>query len=162
MRTWIIKLSCELITPLQKARTFPRSQEEIKKDDSDFKFFANEINFFSWKQMVPGQTETVSPLRLNHFSTSQHSTIIVLPFDRNNRFWVDFARVQTIGFSFPHGLNQMVLCCFNTAAHDHRCSGSTFKEKQIIIRNENYCLFISGECCYLKYLLLLCYKYQEF
>lgn len=88
--------------------------------------------------MVPGQTETVSPLRLNHFSTSQHSTIIVLPFDRNNRFWVDFARVQTIGFSFPHGLNQMVLCCFNMAAHDHRCSGSTFKEKQIIIRNENY------------------------
>lgn len=47
VRTWIIKLSCELITPLQKARTFPRSQEEIKKDDSDFKFFANEINFFS-------------------------------------------------------------------------------------------------------------------
>lgn len=41
-------------------------------------------------------------------------------------------------FSFSHGLNQMVLCCFNMAAHDHRCSGSTFKEKQIIIRNENY------------------------
>lgn len=64
---------------LQKARTFPRSQKQIKKDDSDFTFFfANGIYFFSSKRMVLDQVETVSHLDWIISGSSQPDVIAVL------------------------------------------------------------------------------------
>lgn len=100
-RTWIIKLSCELITPSKKPGRFPRGQEEIKKDDSDFNFL--ESISLPREQMVLSQVQAVSPLRFNHVRSSQRR--------RNHRaalyqtgktaLWVNLSTVETIGFSVP-------------------------------------------------------------
>lgn len=78
-RTWIIKLSCELITPSKRPGRFQEARNRLRKMTLiSLFFFANGIYFFSSKRMVLDQVETVSHLDWIISGSSQPDVIAVL------------------------------------------------------------------------------------
>lgn len=106
-RTWIIKLSCELITPSKRPGCFQEARNRLRKMTLISSFCQwNLFHFLETDGPEPGWNGY--SLRFNHFRPSKPHVITMLSlFDGKYRQWMDFAPVQTIRFSVPRGLNRM-------------------------------------------------------
>ncbi len=112
-RTWIIKLSCELITPSKRPGCFQEARKRLRKMTLISSF--RQWNLFLFLETDdPGPGWNSYPLRLNHFRSSQPNVITMLSVWQEKQILDRFCTSSDNQIFNPH-VDQIrcFYCCLN-------------------------------------------------